>query len=116
MRKKDALTADLLMSNATAKLNYRNNVSVAINALKHLFGKHYTIASIADNTGLNCGSLKAIAFANYVTCQDIASRLLYVSKTIGLGNRLQRNITTKMLNTLFTMQHTSTKMVALSIL
>ena len=116
MRKKGALTADLLMSNATAELNYRNSVSVAINALKHLFGKHHTIESIADNTGLNCGSLKAIAFANYVTCQDTASQLLCVSKTTGLGNRLQRNKIIKILNTLFTMQHTSTKMVALSIL
>lgn len=116
MRKKDALTVDLLMLNVTAKLNYRNSVSVAINALKRLFGKHRTIESIADNTGLNCGSLKAITFANYVTCQDTANQLLCVSKTIGLCNRLQRNKIIKMLNTLFTMQHTSTRMVVLSIL
>jgi len=116
MHKKDVLTADLLLLNATVKPSHLNSVSVAINASKHLFGKHHTIESIADSTGLDCGSPKATTYANYVTCQDTANQRLCVSKTIGLSNRLQKNIIIKMLNILFMMQRTSIKMVALSTL
>lgn len=113
MRKKDVRTANLLMSNSTVKLSHTNNASVAINVSKHLSGKRHTIESIADSTGLDCGSQKAITYANYARCQDTANQRLHASKTIGLINRLQKNIITKIITILFMMQHTSIKMVAL---
>ena len=116
MHKKDALIVSHRTLNAMVKHDYESNDLSAYNVSKLLSGKHVITGFIADNIGSNCGSLKAITFANYVTCQDTASQLLGVSKTIGSGNRLQRNKIIKMLNTLFTMQHTSTKMVALLIL
>lgn len=116
MRKKDVRTANLLMLNSMVKPSHINNVSVAINASKLLFGKRHTIESIADSTGLGCGSPKAITYDNYAKCQDTANQRLHASKTIGLINRLQNNIIAKILNILFMMQHASIKMVALSTL
>ena len=113
MNKKDVRIVDLLALNFLVKHDYINSVFVANNASKHLFGKRHTIESVADNTGLDCGSPRATTYANYAECQDTASQRLCVSKTIGLSDRLQKSIITERLNTLSTMRHTSIKMVAL---
>jgi len=112
MNKKDVRVVGPLALNSMVKHDYINNVSVVSNASKHLFGKHHTIEFVADNTGLSYGSPKATTYANYALCQATASQRLYVSKTIGLSDRLRKNIITKRLNTLSMMRHTSIKMAA----
>ena len=113
MNKKDVRVVDPLALNSTVKHDYLNSVFVANNASKHLFGRRHTIESVADNTGSCYGSPKATTYASYVQCQVTAGQRLHVSKTIGLGDRLQKSIIIKMLSTLFMMRHTSIKMVAL---
>ena len=113
MNKKDVRIVGPLALNSMVKHDYINSVSGVNNASKHLFGKHHTIESVADNTGSCCGSPKATTYANYALCQATASQRLCASKIIGLGDRLRKSIITKRLNTLSMMRHTSIKMVAL---
>ena len=115
MNKKDVRIAEPLVLNSMVKLDYINSDSVATNASKHLSGKRRTIESIADSTGLNCGSLKATTYAKYAECQDTVNQRSRASKTIGSSNRPRKSIIIKMLNMSFTMRHTSTRTGALSI-
>lgn len=115
MNKKYARIANHLALNSMVKHDCINNGSVVKNVPKHLFGKRHTIESIAGNIGLNCGSAKATVYANYALYQDTVKLLSHVSKTTGLIGSLRKNIITKMLNTLFTMQHTFIKTAALQI-
>ena len=113
MNKKDVRVVGPLALNSMVKHDYSNSVSVASNASKHLSGNRHTIESIADNTGLNCGSLKIIAYDKYPNNQDIANLNLNRSKITGLISCLQRIVITGMLSMSFTMRHTSIKMAAL---
>ena len=113
MNKKDVRIAEPLALNSMVKHDYINSVSVASNASKHLFGNRHTIESIADNTGLNCGSPKIIVYDNCPNNQDIANLNLSRSKITGLISCLQRIVTTGTLSMSSMMRHTSIKMAAL---
>lgn len=71
------------MYSAMVKLDKTNNVIDVTNALKLLFGKDHTIKNIVNNIGSNYGSKKVTALDNYLTCQDIVTANLNVSKIIG---------------------------------
>lgn len=115
MHKKDVLTAIRHVLNVMVKHDYKSSDLSVCNVSKLSSGRRPITGFIAGGTGSDYGSPKAIAYVNCASSQDTVTLSLNKSRIIGYGNRLQKNIIIKISSMLSMMQHTFTRMGALSI-
>jgi len=72
------------------KLNKTNKGICVKCAPKLLFGEGLMLNDSKSKYGLGCGSKKAITYANYASCQDIADLSFNKSRITGLIHCLMR--------------------------
>ena len=110
MYKKLVLTVDQKTLSSLEKQDNKNNDSDVNSVTKLSYGRILKIKGIAKNIGSNYGLKKVIVFVNFANYLDTVILNLRELKSTGLGRPLKNSGIIKKLNTLFTMEHISTKL------